>query len=170
MRYFVNFPEVVYPLEDRAKTITNISLRFKINDFVRKNAPVYYPYIIKEGETPEVIATAYYGHPRFVWLIYAANDIIDPLFEWPLDYENFSNYIRKKYGSIEEAMTTVHHYENGDGLIVDLLTYNSLLAADRASIDCYSYEHDLNEARRNIKLIDSRYINQIEKELQNIFK
>ena len=40
-----------------------------------------------------------------------ANNIVDPQYDWPLNSTNFNNYIINKYGSIENAQTTYHHYE-----------------------------------------------------------
>ena len=41
---------------------------------------------------------------------------------------------------------------------VDVTTYNALDAFDRQIVYCYNWEVDRNEAKRDIKLIDSRYV------------
>ena len=39
------------------------------------------------------------------------NNIIDPIWEWPLTTTLFRKFLENKYGSVAIAKTTVHHYE-----------------------------------------------------------
>ena len=41
---------------------------------------------IDDGETPEVVAEKIYGDAGAAWVVLLANSIIDPQFEWPLNY------------------------------------------------------------------------------------
>ena len=38
------------------------------------------------------------------------NDIIDPYYDWPLNYQNFINYMKSLYGSVDGAKSTVYEY------------------------------------------------------------
>ena len=93
-------------------------------------------------------------------------------------------YIREKYGSIPAAQATNHEYRKilnkqsvlFDGtivpkrtLIVDETTYNSLSETDREAVSKYQYEIDLNDDKRRIKLISSKFISKILLELRNVF-
>ena len=93
MKYFENFPEVVYD----GKRVKDITRR---NQFVRglqNNPLLYMPYTVEEGERAEDIANFYYGSVDYVWLIYIANNIIDPYHEWPLNTIEFNDMLIEKY-------------------------------------------------------------------------
>lgn len=114
-KYFEYFPKVLYSA-DKARYgdyeyITNIMFRLKIIRQVLSNASSYYKYVIRDYDTPETLADKAYGDPELHWVILYANDIVDPQYDWPLNYRDFQNHIKDKYGSIETAKTTYHHYE-----------------------------------------------------------
>ena len=52
---------------------------------------------------------------------------------------------------------------------MDLNTYSGLSISDREEIDAYQYYEEENDAKRNIKILDRRYINIVKKEVENIF-
>jgi hypothetical protein len=171
MRFFKDFPTLTY---DENTIATNVLFRFKIREAILNNEIAYYNYYVGEEDKPEIIADKYYGHPRYVWLVFLANDIIDPQFDWPLSYRDFISYLDKKYNTgteqdyevISRLQSTVHHYENSDG--------QTVLQADMGSggstVYYYDWEQNLNEAKRDIKIIDSRYFNKIMKEFKEIFR
>jgi len=112
------------------------------------------------------------------------NDIVDPNFDWPLSEQTLIRYIVKKYGSIPIAQATVHEYRKilneqsvlFDGtivtkrtLVIDETTYNTLDISDRESISKYTYENEVNDAKRQIKLLSSRFVNDILVELRDVF-
>ena len=143
-----------------------------MNDIVQ-----YFPYSIPEAERPDITSYNVYGDVKFTWLIFLINDIIDPIYDWPLATRDFVNFIKDKYGSITVAKNTVHHYEQivrtrveatgtTDAIPVakieiDVTTYNALAAADKDIVYCYNWETDVNEAKRDIKLIDALYVGDI---------
>ena len=106
--------------------------------------------------------------------IFLINNIQDPIFDWPLNSRELGKYIKNKYGSLATAKTTVHHYEQtirerveatntsepiSKAIIeVDLTTYNTLAAGSRKLVYYYDWEVERNEDKRNIKLIDSKYV------------
>jgi len=55
------------------------------------------PYTVEEGERPEDIANFYYGSVDYSWLVYMANNIIDPYHEWPLNTQEFNDMLIEKY-------------------------------------------------------------------------
>jgi hypothetical protein len=52
---------------------------------------------MQEGDTPEIIASKYYGDPERHWIVMLANDTINPFFDYSLDYPVFSKYLMDKY-------------------------------------------------------------------------
>ena len=172
---FDRWPTVSYDIKKNGKPLelTNITLRFKINDLLRDKSVVMYDYDVQDGERADIIAYKYYDDETLDWVIYLINNIIDPQFQWPLDDQSFERYMRNKYGSLEAAKQTVHAYEKilreqsvfFDGtiipekrVIVDKQTYDLTSPTLRRTIDKYTYELELNEARSRIKLLDNRYL------------
>ena len=175
---FDNWPTVSYDLKKNGKpiTLTNITLRFKINELLRNKSTVMYQYDVKDGERPDIIAYKYYGDTTLDWVILLTNNIVDPQFEWPLDDRSFERYMRNKYGSLEAAKQTIHLYEKilreqqvyFDGtiipekrVVVDKETYDLTSPTSRRAVDKYTYELELNQARSSIKILDKRYISGI---------
>ncbi len=114
--YFDRLPNIRYDINHtkigaKYETVTNIFFRVRVIQEVLDNINSYYVVEIEDGETPEILAEKAYGDPGGNWVITIANNIIDPQWEWPLNYDEFQNYIIGKYGSIANAKTTVHHYE-----------------------------------------------------------
>ena len=176
MAYMFNkWPTVSYDMLRKGNPIelTNVTLRFKLNELLLNKVAVMYQYNIQDGERADIIAEKYYEDSQLDWVIYLVNNIIDPQFDWPLDDQSFDRYIRKKYGSIEKAMQTNHAYEKilreqevfFDGTIipqktaiVDKDSYDLTTPANRRAIDKYTYELEINEAKKVIKLIDRKYL------------
>lgn len=101
-RYFNYFPTTSYTLEDRIvglDTVTNILSRFTLEQSFLNNTSIYLKYDIQESDTPEIIAHKLYGSSEKHWLVLAANQIIDPQFDWPLDYRTLNRFVEAKYVS-----------------------------------------------------------------------
>lgn len=92
-KYFENFPVIEY----QGRRVRDITRRSGFLKAVASNPYLYYPYTVKEGERPEDIAQFYYGSVDYVWLVYIANNIVDPYHEWPMDTQTFNNYLVEKY-------------------------------------------------------------------------
>ena len=114
-KYFTFFPTIAYDIAGKRRTnyqtVTNIFFRLRVVREVLSNFTTYYNYLISDSDTPEILADKVYGDPEAHWIILLANNIIDPQYDWPLNSRDFTKYIINKYGSIENAQTTYHHYE-----------------------------------------------------------
>lgn len=93
MKYFENFPIIEY----EGRRVRDISRRSSFVRALSNNPYIYYPYTVSEGERAEEVAHFYYGSVDYVWLVYMANNIIDPYHEWPMDPQTFNDYIVEKY-------------------------------------------------------------------------
>lgn len=92
--------------------LTNILTRSTFLTEIMDNTAVFYEYQVKDDETAEIIADKLYGDPNRHWIVLLFNQIINPFYEFPLSIERLEKMIQNKYGiSIDEAQTTVHHYE-----------------------------------------------------------
>lgn len=202
MAYFSRFPIVNYNIHDTSslnyKLVSNIFVRAKMLESIKKESLVYYMYQVVDGDTPESIASKYYESANRHWIILLANDIVDPTYDWPLSYSNFVSYIDSKYGSSQNAKSTIHHYQkvitktdSVTGTIsvsrhqVDYNTYANLASSSfetinlkdgnsvqivitKESVTNYDYEEEENEKKREIKIIDRQYVSAIEQELVSI--
>ena len=169
--FFKNNPQVSYDVQKNGipRTVQNPLVRFKLQEILKNRTAIYYTHDIAEGQSVEFIT----------------NDIIDPQYDLPLDYQEFVAFVRSKYGSTESALNTVHHYEHiiqtqsvlFDGTIVpektitvDLTTYNSLVATDRREVSNFTYEEKLNDSKRTIKVLHADYVVDLINEAESIFE
>ena len=109
-RFFNYFPKTVYTANTAVgglDTVTNIIARFAFEQRLKNNSAAFYKYSIQDSDTPEIIAHKYYENSERHWIVLMFNDIIDPQYDWPLRYENFINYVDKKYSANGAANTTV---------------------------------------------------------------
>jgi hypothetical protein len=180
--YFREFPIISYDLLklDHAILIQNPLVRFRIQPILANRAKFFYDHTVLDGEDAQSIAFQYYGDTSYDWLIYLVNDMIDPQYDWPLDYIDLNRFVRKKYGSVPIAQASTHHYEQilqpsstlFDGTFVprrvvevDANTYNTLSPVNRREVDAYTYEVELNDAKREIRIIGREYLNTIVNEI-----
>jgi hypothetical protein len=99
MKFFEYFPKVDYC----SNPALNIMVRGKVESLLRERIDNFYPFTVKEGQRADIISTIYYGSSEFTWLIYYSNNMYDPRQDWVLEYEEFNQYLKRKYGSIEET-------------------------------------------------------------------
>jgi len=185
--YFSYFPTTPHDVRNTGrKTIaTNILRRFKVRDSLSERTDVFYEYSIQEGDRPDVIAEKFYGNANYAWVVLHYNNIIDPQFDWPLFGRDFDRFIVGKYGSIQSAVTTIKNYYKiiraatvkNDGtrleayeVIVDETTYNSLSPSQRRSETQYDWEVEQNEARKQIRLLEPRYLSKVIDEVETILQ
>lgn len=72
-------------------------------------------YYIKDNETADSISQRTYGNKDYYWIIFLTNNIIDPLYDWPMSEEMLSSY-----ANIVNSMGTYDDHT----LIQDLRTWN----------------------------------------------
>ena len=183
---FRSFPKVNYSLKKNKnfELLTNITLRFKVRDIIKNRTAIYFDYVVKDSDRPDIIASKYYDDPSLDWIIFLVNDIVDPYYDWPLSDESFDSYMRTLYGSTAEAKSTVFEYRKiinnqsvrFDGkiipkrtVVVDLNTYNSLAATDREQISAYDYYFEQNAEKRKIKILDKQFVSSLVREVDLIF-
>jgi len=189
INYFKYFPVVQY----NNKSVVDITRRSKIVEQLYSQPINFLSYTVSEGERAEEIAYHYYNDQGKVWLIYMANNIIDPSNQWPLDSINFNNMLIKKYAAQAQAYNAnykgndiinwtmdanitenVLYYKdaNDTRISVDTYTLNNTLqlisAANWSPVRIYEYEYEVNENKRNIFLFNRTYAAQAESELKEL--
>jgi hypothetical protein len=232
-QFFDKFPTVRYSLSNKRypdyQIITNLLFRTAFIRDTLVNSSSYTKYIIKDGDTPEILASKAYDDPEAHWIILYANQLLDPQYDWPMNTTVFYKHIVDKYRPMAEEdvgtsledyqvyswtkdltnAASVHHYEKVikrenssaqattitrfeinkepysnigdidvpfsyyDGLADEQdvtpinLTVNGETIIEtiyRNSVTYFDYEEELNESRRNIRIVKKQYYSQIMKE------
>lgn len=166
-QYFSNHPVITY----RGLNIRNLMLNAQVVKGVLSKTSVVYPYTLEEGDTPTMIAYDYYGSVDYVWLVLLSNDMIDPYTDWYKGTLDFESYLAKTYGSVANAMSTIHHYAGTDLVDATPTTYQYMTAEEQGlyhPVYVYDWEASRNEARRTINLIDSNSAPRIALELERL--
>ena len=196
--FFESFPKVKYDIDKSGREInvTNLLLRYQFRNFslYKDRSTVFYDHVVEEGERPDITADTFYGDSTLSWVILFVNEIIDPLYDWPLDYLDFKNYVSNKYkyqgslvnqGGIEWAQGNIHHYEwvyqpasilfDGTQVkkkfyIVDEATYNTKTPSERRAVSYYTHEDELNSDKRNIRILSQQFLPKLLAEAESIFE
>lgn len=197
MQYFDTLPKVVHTdAVGTSKVVTNIMSRVSIIPQLLKNPLNYYEYDIQDGDTPEIIAHKYYGDSYRYWIVMLSNELMDPQWDWPMNNRVFAKYLENKYPNIQTS-STIHYYEkiitqydtdsmtttinkiqitedvyngspNSQTTTYTLPAGDVVVTVETNAVSIYGYELELNEAKRNIKLLNATYVGQIETEYQKL--
>jgi hypothetical protein len=107
-KYFQTFPIINYSNNQ----VVDITKRVVVQEKVIKNPYVYYPYEITDNERADQLSNSYYEDPYKSWIIYLSNKITDPYYEWYLQYNEFEEFVKTKYGSMDNAINKISYYAN----------------------------------------------------------
>lgn len=180
---FVPYPLVPYTISSTRKVLmTNIARRFVLVRSVLARSLLFEPYVVHDGQRPDLVAQDYYDDATLDWLVMMANQVFHPQFEWYMGYQDFIAFIIGKYGDLATAHQTVHHYEKqmtdpyiigGQTTvpiwkIVDSTTYHATPEDHRKQVSCFEYEDLENKKRQKIQLVHKSFVGQILEELKTV--
>ena len=163
--YFQEFPTIIYDSvgDGNFKDVKNLLRRVGLRVAVRTNILLYDTYDVKEGETPEIIASKLYDDPELHWVILMINNVTDRFHQWPMSTPQFNAFVNEKYvdSDGEPNPSGVHHYEitqtSGDTTkkieVTDLTNYPSA-----STVTNYEYEERRQDELRQIRLLDPEYV------------
>jgi hypothetical protein len=209
MNYFESLPKIITPDQNGYPILmTNILARASIVQELLNNPMQFYEYAIQDGDTPEIVADKYYEDPFKYWIVLFSNQILDPVWEWPMTYEELIMYIDNKYASeADDAGKTPYEYVNSsvyeyrkiltttntntetqtvkevsitkaeyDSLSENTESYDipggtvCIVSVSKTIVTLFDYENNLNESRRQIKLLNNMYSSDIEEQLKQLMK
>ena len=90
MSYFNSFREIPYSFFTDAKLgdykeVTDITFRFKIINYIRSTKLTNMTfYKVEDGDRPDIASYKLYGRPDLHWMLFMYNEMLNPLFEWPM--------------------------------------------------------------------------------------
>lgn len=87
--------------------MVNIFARVNVIPEILTNSLVYYEYQVKDSDTAPIIAFKYYGDTLRHWMVYFANQVVDPYFDLPLSEDDLTNQIIYNFGSEANAQATL---------------------------------------------------------------
>lgn len=209
MYYFDTLPKIITPDQNGYPILmTNLLSRASIMQEFLNNPMQFYEYAIQEGDTPEIVAEKYYGDMFKYWIVLFSNQILDPVWEWPMSQASFLLYLDTKYATeaedadqtpFEYTNTTIYQYkkivtttegytktETIKEVSITEDDYNSLVesttsydipggtsctvAITKTLVTLYDYEEQLNESKRQIKLLNANYMSDMEQQLIELMK
>ena len=176
MSYFSQFPLMAYDMagNQQYKLLPNILKRVKLRSNLRAGSFLFDNYDVKDGERPEDVAYKWFGDAKYHWIILMTNNVTDRYYQWPLSQPQFQEHIADKYGAGNED--AVHHYEKTTDSGPTSSRDNSHLVecnsddGDPAIISNRQYEQRKQDEYRQIRLLDTRYLNTFVEEFENLIK
>ncbi len=171
--FFNGFPYVEYDIlgDGDKQKIKNFFKRFDFREKVRKHGSIYTKWVVRDEDTPHIIAHKLYNSTHYYWIVLMINRMVDPVFDFPMNELELNNFVDMKYG--EENKRAFHHWESvdtadiadlPDGIIVDD-TY-----PHKIDVDNFEYELKLNDAKRHILLLKPEYLETVLRDLETILK
>jgi len=125
MNFFNKLPTITY----NGNLARNIMARAKLSDATKSNSRLFFPYTLDGDKRVDVLSNQYYGNPGYTWLVWFANETIDPYYDLPLNVLDFEQYIINKYGSVELAQRKTAHYRinwRDDSAVISVNAFNNI--------------------------------------------
>lgn len=175
-------PRRYYVVDGVTYLVTNLSATFNVSSTLLTTEALFLKYVIKDGETPRDLAERLYDNRDLYWTIFIFNGLTNTVNDWPMHSGDLYDQAVRLWGY--DKVDEVVNYSDDSGNLVDLngvrfqygLTDST--PDDQTVITTYNLKpvtrYDLlemeNESKRNIKLLDPRYMDQflasVRKELQ----
>ena len=170
-------------------TVKNFFKRGFLREDIFQNLAFFTKYSITGNDRPDNVAFEIYQDSTLDWLVLMANNIVNIQNEWPISNTDFDELMLDKYGSYDKLFNGVHHYETLEvtdargvkivnaGLKVES-DYSITFFDERADqmktvtptipVTNYQYEQKVNEDKRNIYLLQPRYLQVVRDDLEDI--
>ena len=170
-------------------TVKNFFKRGFLREDIFQNLSFFTKYSISGNDRPDNVAFEVYQDSTLDWLVLMANNIVNIQNEWPISNADFDELMLEKYGSYDTLFSGIHHYETLEvkdardvrivnaGLKVES-DYSVTFFDERAGemktvtptipVTNYQYEQKVNEDKRNIYLLQPRYLQVVRDDLEDL--
>lgn len=208
MAYFELFPNIelekrplVFPYSEiEYDLVKNFFKRSKLSENSYNFTNFFTEYVITDEDRPDYLSYKTYGTSDNDWIILLSNNVINPIFNWPVKDYLLYDLVNKAYDGAAgnqsvEPSDRVHHYETlqkknslgqtvlKEKLIVDASFYNGTykynddgyilqVAGNQVSFPVTNYEYELrlNTERRKIYLLRPEFIQDFKQQFKNNMK
>ena len=176
--FFDKFDKITYdPYGGKyGKEAVNIINSILVKYHPATNTTNYFYHTVKEGETPETLAHKYYGNAYFHWIIILMNNIVDPYYDWALPANKFEAMLTMKYGSGNEGGLNHFVYTDTQKRLdevasldaQDYFDTNGHYPVNVSPVSNREYELVINDEKREIKILQSKYVQQVVNQLEDL--
>lgn len=179
---FNKFPSRWFTLSNGEQILlSNLTRYIALPKELIQNELAYIRYTVQDGERPDILSYRLYGTSEYWWVICMANEMKDPINDWPLTQNELYDLCEEKYQvNYDDPYNDVHHYLTSDNTITDLGIYKLEYPeqSDEWLINFYNltpvtlfeHEENLNNEKRKIRLLDPQYISLIEDAIIKAFE
>ena len=169
--------------------VKNLFRRGFLREDIFQDLTFFTKYQVRGDDRPDNVAFEIYKDSTLDWLVLTANNIVNIQNEWPIPNSVFDELMTERYGTYENLIGGIHHYETievkdardvvivNKGLQVES-TYSVTFFDERANdmrtvtptipITNYQYEQKVNEAKRNIYLLKPKYLQVVRDDLEDL--
>ena len=170
-------------------TVKNFFKRGFLREDIFQNLTFFTKYQIQGNDRPDNVAFEIYQDSTLDWLVLMANNIVNIQNEWPISNPDFDEIMLERYGSYDTLFNGIHHYETIElkdardvkivnaGLKVESdysITFyderSGVMKTETPTIPVtnYQYEEGFNENKRNIYLLQPRYLQVVRDDLEDL--
>jgi hypothetical protein len=108
-KYFDKFPVISY----NGSTVRNIMAKVNFTPKSRRDILLNFDYVLDDSTgRADNLSDLYYNSPYYDWLIYMANDVVDPYHDYYKNYSQMEAFLISKYGSLQESKKIILFYRN----------------------------------------------------------
>ena len=169
--------------------VKNLFRRGFLREDIFQDLTFFTKYQVRGDDRPDNVAFEIYKDSTLDWLVLTANNIVNIQDEWPIPNSVFDELMTERYGTYENLIGGIHHYETievkdardvvivNKGLQVES-TYSVTFFDERAGdtktvtptipITNYQYEQKVNEEKRNIYLLKPKYLQVVRDDLEDL--
>jgi len=171
MSYFNSiYPKIDYDPTGNGITtrVQDIFTRVIARESVLNRSLMFQKYTVRDGENPEILANDFYGNAKFYWVILLSNKLYDRYYEWPMTESMLRKYVSDKYAN----PNAIHHYEISQSSGDTNTKIKVELADEPTATPITNYEHEieLNNVRREIKILEPAYFSQFVSDYMELIK
>ena len=172
--------------------VKNLFKKGKLREDIFQNLAFFEKYKIVGDDRPDNVAFEVYNDSSLDWLVLLSNNVLNVQSEWPLPQTDFDRFVLDKYGDYDTLYNGIHHYEttevkNTQGVTIipaglqvdssysvsyyDFFTDLQVTTGNLAiPVTNYEYEEKVENDKRNIFILKSRYLNIVFDDMEEIMQ
>jgi len=172
--------------------VKNLFKKGKLREDIFQNLAFFEKYKIVGDDRPDNVAFEVYNDSSLDWLVLLSNNVLNVQSEWPLPQTDFDRFVLDKYGDYDTLYNGIHHYEttevkNSQGVTIipaglqvdssysvsyyDFFTDLQVTTGNLAiPVTNYEYEEKVENDKRNIFILKSRYLNIVFDDMEEIMQ
>ena len=171
--------------------VKNLFKKGELRPDIFQDLATFQKYQIKGDDRPDNVAQDFYQDSSLDWLVLTCNNVVNIQTEWPLTQRDFDRFLLDKYGTYAD-LESIHHYETVElknskgvvmlekGLEVEndfsfsyydwwLKEQKTIISANAVtSVTNYQYEEKIENDKRNIFLLKTRYLGLVMDDMEDM--